>query len=230
MAIPVACRTKLMENKLDGNSPGWKIVDAANLATTDAPAVLLTKLMHAFYDYGRGHWRWTTSSASSAGAGGLLRGAAAKCACATFNDNLKFLAEKICGVTGIGRGDINEHFLTVPGGVCIDSGWHGNVRTDKQTFDQLRCFKFSTHYWLTLGGANYDACFNKVFHSRADIIWTTLLIDMAMAKKCRLDTDKVRKLAKPLPAYQYIVQMSMPAPDLWPGWQLVSVEQLKKLK
>jgi len=230
MAIPEAYKPALKTNNIAQGSPGWQIMDAANVATTDTPSALLTKLMKAFYDYGRGHWRWTTSSSKTAGDGGLLRGAAAKCACATFNDNLKFLAEKICGVTGIGRGEINEHFLTVPGGVCIDGSWHGNVRSDKLTFDQMRCFKFSTHYWLTLGGVNYDACFNKVFHSRSQVQWTTLLPDIPMAQKCRLDTNKLRKLAQPLPAYQYVVQISMPAPDLWPGWQLVSTEQLKKMK
>jgi len=35
------------------------------------PSVLLTKLMHAFYAYGRMHWRWTTSSLSGAGNGRL---------------------------------------------------------------------------------------------------------------------------------------------------------------
>ena len=88
MAIPEIYRTKLGENNLAEGSPGRRIADAANLATGDAPSVLLTKLMHAFYAYGRMHWRWTTSSSSSAGNGGLVRGAATNCACATFNDNL----------------------------------------------------------------------------------------------------------------------------------------------
>ena len=98
--------------------------------------------------------------------------------------------------------------------------------------DQFKCFKFATHYWLALNGVYYDVCFDNVFHNRSDIVWTTLVIDTAMATKCRLNLSQLRKLAKPLPAYQYIVEVQSARlnPNGWPGWQLVSAEQLKKLK
>jgi hypothetical protein len=94
--------------------------------------------MHAFYAYGRLHFTWTQASAAPAGAPGLLTGAATSCACATFNGNLKWLAETGCMIPGIANQLLTSQFLTVPGGVCIDRNWNGNVRTAAQS----RCAEF----------------------------------------------------------------------------------------
>ena len=189
--------------------------------------------MKAFYDYGRMHWRWTTSSPAAAGQGGLVLGRAANCACATYNDNLKFLAERIGGVAGIARADLNEHFITVPGGVCIDSSWTGNVRTTTLGYTQFKCFKFATHYWLTLAGANYDACFNNVFADRENIIFTRLqLVPPPISARFGLNQSTIRQLAKPLPYAKYIVEVQAGGlnPNGWPGWQVVSEAELAVLR
>lgn len=64
MAIPATLQLALNNNGINAGMPGWVIADAANLLPPipgsalpigDAPAAGLTKLMHAFYGYGRTH-------------------------------------------------------------------------------------------------------------------------------------------------------------------------------
>lgn len=236
-------QAQLTHNGLTAVMPGWTIINNANLLPPlpnaaagamfgDTPANALRKLMQAFYDYGRLHWRWTSSSSAAAGQGGLVRGNAHNCACATFNANLKFLAETCCGIQGIQSQTLNEHFITVPGSTCIDSNWHGNVRMLTQGYQQFRCYKFSAHYWLSLNGQHYDACFNNVFVAQEQIIFTRLPIDTPFAAKYRFPTDKLRKLAKPLPNATHIIEVAVggTGPGGWPGWELVNEAQLKKLR
>jgi hypothetical protein len=221
-----------MSNGMNAGSPGWTIVESANLGAMDTPAQILTKLMAAFWNFGRSRWRWTTNSPAIAGSGGLVKGQASHCACATFNDNLKFLAERVCGVNGIYRQDLNERFLTVPGGVCIDRNWTGNVRTTSQNYAQMKCFMFSTHYWLELNGRHYDACYNNTFTNREQIIWTRTQRDQAAERLSGLNAGDVYKLRKPLPSAQYVVQelRGGAGPNGWPGWLLVSEEQLRAIR
>ena len=233
MTTLAAHRTNLQNNHYPIGSPAWIIVNDANLAAADAPAQMLRKLMDAFYDYGRTHWQWTQSSPAAAGNGGLLRGTATNCACATFNGNLKLLAEHACGIAGIANQTYTTQFLTVPGGVCIDSRWHGNVRTSRDGYPQFKCFKFSQHYWLQFGGLNYDVCYNNTFAAQQQIVFTTLT-QMPVKETARYGRNQTTlyRLTRPLPSAAYLVQVADGAqgPCGWPGWQLVSEAELRLLR
>jgi hypothetical protein len=122
MATLAAHRNNLQAHNYRIGSPAWIIVNDANLIANDTSAQMLRKLMNSFFEYGRTHWRWTQASPAAAGAPGLLTNAATNCACATFNRNLKLLAEHACGIAGIANAPpINYQFITNPGGVCIVS-------------------------------------------------------------------------------------------------------------
>lgn len=187
--------------------------------------------MKAFYDYGRIHFTWTESSPGAAGNGGLLTGAATNCACATFNLNLKRLAEA-CGITGIRSETLTEQFLTFPGGICIDSRWQGNVRTDRDGYAQFRAYKFAQHYWLSLNGVHYDVCYNNVFNNPGQIIFTHLdPPDPEVARDSGLPLGHIYKLRKPLPQYDYLVLVQQNGgPGGWAGWQLVNRAQIRRMR
>ncbi len=244
MAIPQALQPNLFANGILNGSPGWQIADAARLLPPlpasggtgpvqligDQPAAAMAKLMKAFYDYGRVHFTWSQSSPSAAGNGGLLTGAATNCACATFNGNLKKLAEA-CGLTGIQNETLTSQFITVPGGECIDSKWHGNVRTDRDGYGQFRSYKFAQHYWLSMAGVHYDVCYNNTFYNSGQIIFTHLdAPDPDMARDSGLPVGQIYKLRKPLPQYDHIVMIQQTGPGGWPGWQLVTRAQIKGMR
>ena len=240
MAIPATLQVALNNNGINAGMPGWVIADAANLLPPipgsalpigDAPAAALTKLMHAFYVYGRTHFTWAQNAANVAVAPGLLTGAANSCACATFNANLKWLATTVCGIPGMATPSPSRvgQFLTVPGAAAIDSGWRGNVRTATQGFDQFKCFKFSSHYWLGLGGQQFDVCFDKVFVG--DVAWTALdAADPGALRDAGVPANQLFKLAKPLPSADYLIMIAMFGPNNWPSWQLTTRADLKKMR
>lgn len=240
MAIHATLQARLIANGINAGMPGWLIVDAANMADPvpgsalpigDTAVAGLTKLMHAFYNYGRAHFTWAQNATNAAVAPGMLTGAAHACACATFNANLKWLAETVCAIPGIATPSPSRvgQFLTVPGGVCIDNGWKGNVRTSTQGFDKFKCFKFASHYWLGLGGQQFDVCFDKVFVG--DVAWTALdPADAGALRDAGVPPNQLYKLAKPLPSADYLIMIAMLGPNNWPSWQLTSRADLKKMR
>lgn len=184
MALHAAIQALLGAAGVTNGMPGWAILESARLlpptpgsgaAFGDGPAQALRKVMKAYYEYGRNHWTWAQSAGGAAANGGLVKGQIQAVACGSFNQNFKWLAEKGLGITGITNGQETGQFLTMPGSVCIDSKWVGNVRTSTKAFGSLRCFKFSGHYWVMHGGVNYDVCYDNTFHSVSEIIWTRLL-------------------------------------------------------
>jgi hypothetical protein len=122
----------------------------------DAVPQALRKVMKSFYDYGRANWTWAQNAGPAAANGGLVKGAINAVACGSFNHNFKWLAENGLGINGITSRQYTGQFLTMPGGMGIDSKWVGNVRTSTEGFPQLKCFKFSGHYWVVHGGINYN--------------------------------------------------------------------------
>ncbi len=238
MAIQPGLQAALQGAGIQNPMPGWEVVSNANLLAPlpnsgvlfgETPSEALKKLMKAFYDYGRLHWTWSQSSPGTVANGGLVKGLANHCACASFNLNLKYLAEA-CGIAGIAQGTLTQQFLTVPGGVCIDSKWKGNVRSSTQGFDLLKSFKFAQHYWLTFAGQNYDACYNHTFANQEQIIWTRLLPpeDMVL-RRAGVPANQLYKLAKPLPSAEYLIQVQMNGPGGWPSWQLAGKDELQKI-
>jgi len=239
MAIPAQIQLRLAANAINNGMPAWTIIDNARLLPPapvaalpfgDQPAAAMTKLMTSFYNFGRTRWTWTQSSPPTAANGGLVKGLTNNCACGSFNLNFKWLAETLCGINGITQGQDTGQFLTVPGGVCIDSKWPGNVCSDK-AFAQLKVFKFHGHWWVVYGGVNYDTCFNNTFHAIQDIIWTKLLqADARLLAECHLPNNQLFKLEKPLPNADHLVQTQQFGPNNWPSWQLVNRQQLKLLR
>ncbi|MEZ5356216.1 MAG: hypothetical protein R2762_26575 [Bryobacteraceae bacterium] len=229
----------LVQAGINNTMPGWRIVESARLLPPlpnsgavcgDQPGEALKKLMKAFYDYGRLHWTWSQSSPGAVANGGLVKGLATNCACASFNLNLKFLAE-LCGVNGIQQATLTQQFLTVPGGVCIDSKWKGNVRTATQGFDLFQSFKFAQHYWLTLNAMNYDVCYNSTFLNQEQIIWTRLLApEDRVLRQAGVPVNQLYRLTKPLPSAEYLIQVQLSGPNGWPAWQLVSKDELSRLR
>lgn len=221
---------------LKNGTPGFQIVKAARLLPPtpntddvigDPPAAALRKLMKSYYAYGRARWTWAQSSPSSTSNGGLVKGAATACACGAFNWNFKWLAEKALGIQGMGVGEDKSQFITVPGGVCIDTKWKGNVSTAKQGVGQLKCFKFQGHYWATHGGVNYDVCFNNTFGSTAEIIWTKLLDpDPKLLAKTHRVKGELYKLAKSIPAGDHLVMTKKNGANAWPEWQIVAAKDV----
>ena len=139
---------------------------------------------------------------------GWSRAMPTRAACGSFNANFRWLAETGLGITGIGNGQDTHQFLTIPGGVCIDSKWIGNVRTATESFQELKCFKFYGHYWVTHGGINYDVCYNNTFHATSEIIWTNLIAaDPDVAGRGGLNAQSLYKLEKPIPAGDYLVKL-----------------------
>ena len=244
MPFPAALQNALIANGIPNGSPGWIIAQNARLlpgipgrgpmgqtpVIGDTPAVAMSKLMKSFYDYGRLHFTWSQSSSAVAGTGGLLTGAATSAACAAFNGNLKRLAEA-CGITGIRLESFMEQFITVPGGQSIDSKWVGNVRTDREGFGQFRSYKFREHYWLSLGGMHYDVCYNNTFHTTEQIVFSRLdQAEPQLLRETGMEANKIYKLRKPLPQYDYLVMVQQVGPGNWPSWQLVSKANLKAIK
>jgi hypothetical protein len=231
---------KLLAAGVTNSMPAWQIVDSARLLPPiptsqatfgDSTQQALRKLMKSFYDYGRLHWTWAQNAGSAAANGGLVKGLINAVACGSFNQNFKWLAENALGVTGITNGQYTGAFLTMPGGVCIDSKWVGNVCTNTKTYSTLRCFKFTGLYWVVHGGVNYDVCYNNTFGTTTEIVWTNLLPpDPALRNKGGLSLNQMFKLEKPLPEGDYLVTLQQQGPNGWPSWQIVPKTQIMALR
>jgi hypothetical protein len=229
-------QTKMAAVGLTQGTPGYEIVGKAKLLPPppnsgklfgDAPAQAMPKLLRSYYEYGRAHWVWTTTSPGSSGNGGLVRGQAQSVACGAFNYNFKWLAENALGITGMGVGQDTSQFITMPGGVCIDAKWPGNVRTANKDFAQLKCFKFQGHYWVTYGGKNLDTCFNNTFGSTSQIIWSTLgSPDPQLLKKSGLRSDQLYKLEKKNAYGDHLVMLKQQGYGAWPTWQLMTTAEV----
>ncbi len=239
MPISRLLQARLNTEGITNAMPAWQIISNANLIAPTTVSSLfgdpvpqaLVKLMQSYYDYGRMHWTWAMSAGVGAANGGLVKGLINACACASFNHNFKWLAETGLGITGITNGQDTSQFLTVPGGVCIDSKWPGNVRTSTQGFQDFKCFKFYQHYWVVYGGLNYDVCYNNTFQSTDQIIWTKLIApEPELARKAGLTNQELYKLAKTIPAFDYLVKLPGTGPTGWPVWQLVTKAQVKALR
>jgi len=235
MSIPTQIQTNLIAKGITSDTPGWSMVNNARLLpptppqaqqgilTSTAGPRIMVQLMKAFYDYGRTHFTWSQSSPSAAGSGGLLKGGARNCACATFNLNLKKLAQA-CGLENINMERLEKQFITIPGGVCIDSNWPGNVKSDRDDYSKFRAFKFQSHYWLSYMGTQYDVCYNSTFQSRAQIVWTNLLpAAPQVLQRASMPSNKLYRLEKPLPAYNHLIMENQNGPQGWPVWKLVSM-------
>jgi hypothetical protein len=239
MTSPYApLRAQMNSVGLTNATPGWQIVAKAKLLPPtprsgkligDADSAALRKLMKSYYEFGRQHWTWAQSSPGSAANGGLVKGSTSTVACGGFNWNFKWLAENALGIAGVGTGQDTAEFITVPGGVCIDHKWQGNVRTTKQDFGQFKCFKFHGHYWVTHGGANYDVCFNNIFGGIGEIIWTKLDDDPTLARKSGLPTGSVFKLEKKLPHGDHQVMLQKNGPNGWPSWKIATEKEVAAL-
>ena len=239
MPLSAAIQNQLGAAGVNNAMPGWAIVEAARLLPPtpvspnlfgDTDAQALRKLMKAFYDYGRVHWTWAQNAGGAAANGGLVRGLINAVACGSFNYNFKWLAENGLGIAGMGTGQEPAQFLTMPGGVCIDSKWVGNVRSTTEGFPQLKCYKFAGHYWVTHGGVNYDVCYNNTFATTQEIIWTKLLPpDPALVGKGGLAGHQLFKLAKPVPAGDHIFMVQQNGANGWPSWQLATKAQIMLL-
>jgi hypothetical protein len=240
MSIPEAIQSRLSAAGVTNTMPGWRIIENARLLPPlpgsgdlfgDSVQHALQELMRSFYDYGRLHWTWTQSAGVAAADGGLVRGVINAVACGSFNRNFKWLAETGLGITGITSGSENSQFLTMPGSVGIDSRWVGNVRTSTQVFSDLKCFKFSGHYWVIHGGVHYDVCYNRTFANANEIIWTKLLRpDRQLLGKGGLREGDFYKLEKPVPKGDYLVKLPMQGPSGWPSWQIVTRAQVDGLR
>lgn len=239
MALSAAIQAQLGIAGVANGNPGWTIIEnarllpplpgSANLFGETVPQAL-RKLVKAFYDYGRLHWTWAQNAGGAAANGGLVRGLINAVACGSFNYNFKWLMENGLNIAGMGTNQDPAQFLTMPGGVCIDSKWPGNVCTNKDATPQLKCFKFSGHYWVTHGGVNYDVCYNNTFASTAEIIWTKLLPpEPSLVGKGGLAANQIYKLEKPVPAGDYLVMTQQNGPNGWPSWQIVPKAQVKGL-
>jgi hypothetical protein len=190
----------------------------------ETPTQALTKLMNAFYGYGRLHFRWEQSGSPMAAAPGLLKGAATGCACSTFARNLRWLAVTICDIHDleIELPSYEKPFLTTPYSDCIDSHWLGNVRTKGQDFATYKCFKFTSHYWLKHGTEHYDVCFNKVCTNEAEIVATKLVkyegpaakVDTVFALKPPT-TETIHGEVHPL---KWLVMAHESVNGSWPTW------------
>jgi hypothetical protein len=221
---------------LQKGMPGWEIVKAAKLLPPtphdtkvfgDSEDAALKKLMAMFYKWGRGHWTWTPSASGGAANGGMMKGGANNAACGTFNSNFKWLADKALGIKGMGQGQFTTHFLTMPGAVCLDTKWKGNVSTPKKGVGELKCFKFSGHWWVTHGGTNFDVCYNNTFGSPSEIIWTKLTAAPGpLLAKTGLDSGALFKLDKALPYGNYLMVVKKNGVNGWPEWQIVHENEL----
>lgn len=240
MHLAGAIQASLTAAGLTSLSPGWQIVAGANLLPPipGSPALFgntvaqaLGNLLRSYYDFGRQNWTWAQSAGAAAANGGLVKGNINAVACGSFNQNFKWLAENALGIMGITNSQETDTFLTIPGATCIDSKWIGNVRTAKESFAQLKCFKFTGHYWVTHGGINYDVCYNNTFNDVSEIIWTKLSIvtDPKLAGKGGLLPNQLFKLEKPLPTGDYLAQIQQNGPNNWPSWQIITEEELKNL-
>ena len=240
MPLSVAIQGQLGVAGITNLMPGWQIIENARLLPPlpgsgalfgDPVPQALRKLMKSYYDYGRLHWTWAQNAGAAAANGGLVKGAINAVACGSFNHNFKWLAENGLGITGITAGQDTSQFLTVPGGVCIDSKWVGNVRTSTKVFADMKCFKFSGHYWVVHGGINYDVCYNNTFISTTEIIWTKLLpAEPDLVGKGGLTANKLFKLEKPIPAGDYLVMVQQNGANGWPTWQIVPKAQVLALR
>lgn len=181
MPISDALQARLNANQVYEGSPGWQIVDNANLGEPQygnlfqyAPEIALSDLMQSYYNYGRGHWQWITAGNQAVGNQAMLRNAAlTACACGTFNADFRWLATTILGIQNVVGADLQSQFITAPGSIGIDSGWPGNVYTDAQGIAVLRCYKFQSHFWNVYNGRGYDACFNRTFFNH-DFVYVYL--------------------------------------------------------
>lgn len=237
MPFPEAVKQRLRKAGITEGKPGWTIVANAWLLPPtpgsfgDSILVALQKLMRSFFEYGRQHWTWSQSSPRAAADGGLVKGDANIAACASFNLNFKWLAENCLDIKGITPSQHNVQFLTKPGRLCIDSKWVGNVRTNRRTFADLRCFKFREHHWVTYGGTHFDVCYNHTFYTTAEIIWTKLLEpDPRLVGKGGLRKDQIYRLETPHDEGDHLVMIQQQGPNGWPSWQIVTRDQVANLK
>jgi hypothetical protein len=240
MPLSAAIQNLLGAAGVNNAMPAWAIIEAAHLLPPlpgalavfgDPVPSALRKLMKAYYDYGRVHWTWAQNAGGAAANGGLVKGLINAVACGSFNYNFKWLAENGLGIAGIGTGQEPAQFLTMPNSVCIDSKWVGNVRTATDGFPQLKCFKFSGHYWVTHGGVNYDVCYNNTFGSTADIIWSKLLpADPALIGRGGLAANQLYRLQKPLPGGDYLFMVQQNGANGWPSWQITTKANIQALR
>ncbi len=240
MVLSPAIQAQLAAANVTPAMPGWTIIQNAHfLPPLPGTAALfgdpvpqaLRKLMKAYYDYGRINWTWAQNAPAAAANGGLVRGLINAVACGSFNYNFKWLAEHGLGIAGMGHGQEPAQFLTMPGGVCIDSKWVGNVRTTTEGFSQLKCFKFSGHYWVTHGGVNYDVCYNNTFGVTNEIIWSKLLpAEAKLVGKGGLAANQLYRLEKPIPAGDHLFMVQQNGANGWPSWQFATKAQIKALK
>jgi hypothetical protein len=214
---------KLKKLGIPNDKPAWKIIENANfsnLPTGSDVKPALIKLMKSFYDYGRDNdWKWVTSSKANLLDGGLVRGESpAQAACGTFNQNFRWLAEKVLDITGWTQGEENSHFLTKSDIESIDKSWVGNVRTKDRELSLLKCFKFSKHYWVVHCGTNYDVCYNNNFNNSNDIIWSRLTSpdDKIAQAKGLTKPGQLFKLVKLISEGDYLKEVDHAAPNGWP--------------
>ena len=144
----------------------------ANLWMYPDPKTLLwKKLNEKFYEYGRGHaWKWVDVSTGNgspadavtlrstlgtvrtpAGSLGipLITGQISRTNCGGFNTAVRQIAWLLPGFgdNECRSSTTTSSFLTLSGTDAIDNSWQGNVCTLGQSFDQLKCFKFTQHSW-----------------------------------------------------------------------------------
>jgi len=240
MALSAALTNKMTAAGVGMGTPGWTIVQNANflppipgsaalIGDTDSQA--LRKLMNSYYTYGRASWTWAQSATAAAANGGLVKGLIAAVACGSFNQNFKWLAENGLGINGMGNGQETSNFITYPNKICIDSKWIGNVRTSKDSFQTMQCFKFTGHYWVTHGGINYDVCYNNTFTNVDEIVWTKLTqeSDVTLTNKANVMPNQLFKLDKPMPNGTHLIMIQQAGNNGWPNWQLVTRESLMAL-
>jgi hypothetical protein len=139
---------------------------------------LLKSLMDNFYQFGRGHWSWTSNSPGASNNGGLIKGAANFCACGVFNDAFAYLAGHVLGIDGVKKGNAAENmgktwykgnFVTMPCDV-IDANWKGAVMSHNYSYAALRMFKFTDHYFCNYNGVIFDATSNSTHLSTKTIV------------------------------------------------------------
>jgi hypothetical protein len=185
---------------LTPDHPGYQIVNGPHeLSTTDEPAQSILKLMHNFFDFGRGAGNWTWQSPLGTANGphafdnprdrgiNLLRGICSQTNCDGFRNAFINLATNILHIDGVGYSSIpqvaGQGYLTHPGTMAIDSNWIGNVRTETQNAAQVRSFKFSEHHFATFRGKIYDPTTNMTFANADEMKWCTYTLETNAATK-----------------------------------------------
>ena len=189
-----AIRQALQDIGLDATTPGYAILEAPlPISMDDTSPLKLLRLMYNFFDYGRGrgNWAWVSGLLKASGPDSyakpqqrginLLNGTSHTTNCDGFRLAFINLATNVLQVDGVKCADIgpiqNGGYLTKPGTVTIDSSWAGNVRTERQSFHELKVFKFSEHHFAVYQGRFYDPTTNMTFLHRDDVKWCTYTLE-----------------------------------------------------